>query len=289
MSNRTAASALALALGAVLVMGMGSPRAAARERAQIRTVYVSALDKDGVPVPDLSAADFDVKEGGKPREVTGVKRTTTPIRMAVIVADGGRGGFQQGMVSLLQKLQGPTEMSLVSVIEQPDRIVDYTADVDALVEGIQKLGARSNRKSSGQLMDAIVEAVKTLPKPGFRPVLLVMRSQGGAANPTRSEVVLTAIRKAGIRLYVLAPRGAAGGAGGDLEVVLNDGSKETGGRYDEISAPTLGAVADRLADDLLAQYELSYTLPDGVEPTDRLEVTSKRPNVKVQAPTRIAF
>ena len=45
---------------------------------------------------------------------------------------------------------------------------------------------------------------------------------------------------------------------------------------------------ERIADELMAQYELSYVLPDGVDPTDRLEITSKRKNVKVQAPTRIA-
>jgi hypothetical protein len=141
-----------------------------------------------------------------------------------------------------------------------------------------------------------------------------MRASGGASSPIRADVVRETMRRTGTRLYVLAPRGAAtsgaaagGGGGGnmgqartdyaasesayrgrDLETVLNDGSKETGGRYEEFSGPTLLTAAEQIADELMAQYELSYALPDGVDPSDRLEVTTKRRNARVQAPTRIA-
>ena len=43
-----------------------APLAQAQQR---RTVYVSVMQKDGAPVTDLTAADFDIKEGGKPVEV----------------------------------------------------------------------------------------------------------------------------------------------------------------------------------------------------------------------------
>jgi len=35
----------------------------------VRTVYVTVTDGQGVPVPDLTPADFTVKEGGREREV----------------------------------------------------------------------------------------------------------------------------------------------------------------------------------------------------------------------------
>lgn len=315
MSRRLVAAGVTAALGCVVAFGSGRPNLEARaRRAQIRTVLVSVTDKDGVPLKDLTAADFEVKEGGKPREVSDLKPATTPLRMAMLVADGGAGGFQQGMAAILQKMHDTTEVSIVSIVEQPERVVDYTTDVEKLVDGIQKVGPRSGRQATGQLMEAISDTLKTIAKPGFRPVIIVMRAYGSGASAIRADVVREAIRKTGTRLYVMAPAGAAGagassGSGGsgamgqartdyaasesasrgrDLETVLNDGSKESGGHYDQFSGPTLMKVAERIADELMAQYELSYLLPDGVDPTDRLEITSKRKNVKVQAPTRIA-
>ena len=68
-----------------------APLAQAQQR---RTVYVSVTQKDGAPVTDLTAAHFDIKEGGKPVEVIAAEVTKTPIRLTIIVADGGTGAFQ---------------------------------------------------------------------------------------------------------------------------------------------------------------------------------------------------
>jgi VWFA-related protein len=284
-------------------------------RAMVRTVYASVTDKDGAPLTDLTAADFEVKEGGKVREISDVKRATTPLRLAFIVADGGMGGMQPGLASILQKMTQDTEVSITSVVEQPETLVDYTTDVDKLVDAIQKLGQRATRPTSGQLMEALDDTIKTLPKPGTRPVLIVFRAVGATASPIRADVVREALRKSGIRLYVIAARGsgasgASGGGGGgggsmgqargdlanseaasrgrDLETVLNDGSKDTGGRYQEFAGQALIKISEQVADELSSQYEISYLLPDDVDPADRIDVTTKRKNAKVQAPSRIA-
>jgi hypothetical protein len=263
--------------------------------AQTRTVYVSVTDKAGVPVIDLSAADFVVKEGNRVRAVTGVALTTTPIRMAVLVADGGAGGFQQAVAALYQKLQGTAEMSIVRVLENSTPVVDYTTDGDAIFAGILTLGRRPNTWASGHLLEAIVERLRTLPKPGYRPVLVVMR---GISRVVRSTLEPDAVRelrrRTDARVYVIAPYGAGTLGGPDglpglgLEVVLNDGASESGGRYHEFNGANLVNVAGRIADELLSQHEVSYALPDGVTPSIRLEVTSTRSGVKVHAPTRIA-
>ncbi|MCC7010685.1 MAG: VWA domain-containing protein [Acidobacteria bacterium] len=292
-----------------------APGAARDVRAMMRTVYASVTDKDGAPLKDLTAADFEVKEGGKVREISDVKPAASPLRLAFIVADGGIGGMQPALASILQKMPENTETSITAVVEQPQLLVDYTTDVDKLVEGIQKLSPRSNKPLSGQLMEAINDTIKTLPKPGTRPALVVIRAVPSASSSIRADVVREALRKSGVRMYVIAARntgasGASSGGGGgggaagqarsdlanseaatrgrDLETVLNDGSKDTGGRYEEFSGQALIKAAEQVAGELTSQYEISYLLPDGVDPSDRIEVTTKRKNVKVQAPTRIA-
>jgi VWFA-related protein len=283
-------------------------------RQGIRSVYVSVTEKSGTPVMDLSAADFEVKEDGKAAEVISAQIAKTPIRMAMVVADGGTGGFQQAMAGLLQKLQTAGEFSVISVLDQPERIVDYTTDLEAVVAGIQRMSARSGKPVGGPVMEAIWDTLKTVEQRGKRPVIVVMRMGGSAATSMRADVVRDTIRKTGTRLYVLSPIGSGGagavaGGGGagemgvarsgyaasesarrglDLEVVLNDGSKESGGRYEQVSNATLLKAAEQIAAELVAQYQLTYVLAEGAKPSERLEVSLKRPNLRVHAPTRIA-
>jgi len=69
--------------------------------------------------------------------------------------------------------------------------------------------------------------------------------------------------------------------------VLGDGAKESGGHHDQVIATTHAKALEQLADELLHQYEITYTLPDGVKPSDRLSVSSKRKGVTLRAPSRL--
>jgi VWFA-related protein len=260
---------------------------AATQAPQRRTVYVSVTQKDGAPVTDLTAADFDVKEGGKAVEVVGAELTKTPIRLALIVADGGSGGFQYPLATLVQRLQEVAEFSLVSVINQPEKVVDFTTDLDKVVEGMKRLGARGTTKASGQVIEAIEQAAKETPQANKRPVIIVMTVGGSASTDVRADEVRESLRKTGTLLYAISPAGSAGGSG-QVDIVLNDGSRDTGGRHERFNNQNLPKIAEQISQELLNQYHLSYTLPDGVKPSDRLEVTTKRKGVKVNAPSRIA-
>ena len=54
----------------------------------------------------------------------------------------------------------------------------------------------------------------------------------------------------------------------NLGLVLGDGSRESGGRHEQVISTTLIPTLEQLADELLNQYVLTCLLPDGVE-TDR--------------------
>jgi VWFA-related protein len=301
---------LALACSSVTIAD-----AARGVQGQARKVYVSVTEKNGTPVTDLTAADFDIKEGGKPREVVGAQLTKTSVRMALVIADGGTGGFQYAAATFIQRLQEIAEFSIVSVVEQPDKVVDYTTDLDAVVAGLKRLGTRTGKPTSGQLMEAITETLKDVRKENKRPVIVVLTMGGAAASPIRAAQVREDLRTTGTLLYVISPigssagRGASAGGGGsgnmgaartdyaasesadrgrDLEVVLNDGSKDTGGRHEQVSAQTLAKIAEQMSQEILSQYELSYSSAEGSKAGDKLEVSSKRKNLKVNAPTRVA-
>jgi VWFA-related protein len=290
----------------------------AAPRQDSRSVHVAVVNNDGSPVADMTAADFEVKEGGRAVTLTNATMTTVPLRMALIVADGGTGNFQQAMVTLIKPLIALGEFKLVSVVMQPETIVDYSSDAEQLVAGIEKMGQRGSGQPSGaQLMEAIVENVQSVAQPGKRPVIVVMRFGGAATSQIRQEDVRESIRKAGIQLFALSPQGGGGGGstmpmsygggggamgqarqdyaasestyrGRNLESVLNDGSKQSGGRHIYFSGQTIIPEIEKLAQELQSQYQLTYSLPAGSKPSDRIQVTSKRRNTKVLAPERIA-
>ena len=89
--------------------GISRPRPVRPANRNQRTIYVTALDRDGRPVTDLQAADFAIKVGNKTLDVIRAEPAQMPLRIAVLVSDAGTGGFQQGLGEFMQKLLGHAE------------------------------------------------------------------------------------------------------------------------------------------------------------------------------------
>jgi hypothetical protein len=309
MNDSSTSSVVRFVLLMAVLAGASSsvdPSAAAQTT---RTVFVSALDRKGVPVADLQAADFEVKLGGKRLEVLTAAPATTPMRIALLVADAGTGGFQGGIASLMQKLSGRAEFALISVLVQPEIVVDYSSDNAALRAGLRRLGARGLERGA-QLLEALQDATKHIRREGTRPVLVVVRVGGESPTTLSGRDVRDQLRKSGSFLYVIstvgaqraAPSGARQGlsteqaqlrddeaveSAHNLAMVLGDGSRESGGRHDQVISTTLIPTLEQLADELLNQYALTCVLPDGVKTSDRLSVSSRRKGVALRAPTRL--
>jgi hypothetical protein len=279
-----------------------------------RTAFASVVAKDGTPVTDLAAADFEVKEGGKVQEITSVKLATTPLRVHVIVADGGTGAFQAGTLQLVNALIPRAQFAFTSVLVQPERLGPFTNDTQLLGAAIQRLGRRGQANGGGQLMEAISDALKDLPSPDTRSVLVVLRIGNEGSSTLRPATIRETLRTTGTTLYVIARTGASkapsmtsGAAGMSPEVaqqqgaeseraegalnlnsVLGDGSRESGGYQLETPLTSAVPALERLAAEIKNQYEITYVLPAGTKPSDRLQVTTKRKDVTLRAPLKIA-
>jgi VWFA-related protein len=302
-----------IAIAAASIAGLASTPAvrAAGQDAVSRTVYVSVVDKEGAPVTDMQAADFEVKEGGKVQEIA-AKPATAPLRVSILVADWGTGSFQAGMAGFMEKLLGHAEFQLVSVLPQPVTVTDFTTDTVQLSEGLNHLGQRG-RQPGAQLLEAIRDTARSIPAEGKRAVILVLRIGNEGVSPLSGSSVRDAVRDSGAILEVVsvgvrtaAAPSAGGGVGFSsaaaraqmeddearqsafaLAQVMGDGSKETGGRNEHVISTTLVPMLESIADELLHQYEITYTLPAGQKPSDKLEVKSTRKDVTVRAPSRL--
>jgi hypothetical protein len=305
---RLATTAVAALLLSDLVIGAGAPTAPARQ-AEPRTFFVTALDRDGRPVTDLQPADFAVKVGNKPVEIVRAGPAQMPLRIAVLVADAGTGGFQQAVATFMQKLLGHAEFSLVSVIVQPEVIVEYASEGGVLRDGVRRLGPRG-RQVGAQLMDAIQEATGTVRSDGRRPAILVLRVGGEATTHLSGNDVRDRLRASGALLHVVSTLGAQRAplssarpgisseqaqmndadntnSALNLAQVLGDGARESGGRHDQVVSTTLVPALERVADELLNQYSVTCVLPPNVKATDKLSVSTTRKGVKIQAPDRL--
>jgi hypothetical protein len=305
MRHRMTSSLVGFAVAAGLVVCAGHDAAAQAQR----TIYVSATDRDGNAITDLQAADFEVKAGGKRLEVVRAGPAQAALRVALLVADAGTGGFQGGLAAFMRKLMGQAEFSLVSVIVQPEVIVDYTSDGSVLSAGLRRLGVRGPQRGA-QLMEALDETIKTIPREGTRPVIVVVRVGAEATTPLAGDDVRERLRKSRATLYVVStvgaqrpqPSAARTGISAEqaqmqddetvnavlnLQQVLGDGSKETGGRHDQTVSTTLIPSMERIADELLNQYALTCTVPEGVKATDRLSVSTKRRGVNLRTRARL--
>ena len=260
-----------------------------------RTVYVTVTDREGAPVAGLTPADFVVKEGGKEREVVQAEPAKARIRLALGVEErlAPDSAVRQGIFEFVKRVANAADISLITVGLANSTIVDYTGDLNLLVGGINKLGLNASRESN--MAEGILEIVEGFIKDKpERPAIVVVAIAGGATS-VNPRTVLSKLGESGATLHtatlgrgnVSAPLGALADENG-RDQVLGDGPKQAGGRHIDTNATAgIPRALQQVADDLLAQYAITYVLPDGVKPGTRLNVSTKRRGVTLRAPSAI--
>jgi hypothetical protein len=223
------------------------------------------------------------------------------------------GAFQLGVLRLMQALVGRAEFALTSVLGQSERIMNFMTDRELIGENIQKIGRRGTRQGTHQLMEAISAAVTDLAAPGKHSILIVLRIGNEEPSTMPASAVRDALRKTGATMYVVSRAGASNAAptyGGlnnmtpeaarrqmddaerahtalNLNLVLGDGSRDSGGHHQERALTSAVPALERLASEINNRYELTYSPNESAKPGDRLQATTTRRNVTLRAPLKI--
>lgn len=271
---------------AIVLTGLAMPMTghASRGADIVRTVYFSAVDAKGAPVTDLTAADLSVKEGGKDRAIASIAAATVPIQVSLLIDDAGSGAFQGAVAQFLQTMVGHGQFAIHAFNPQPVRLADFTEDVETLKTALNGMGQRGKINTVGdQMVGAVAEAAADLQKrKAARAAIVVLTVGGEQPQSSQAESALNALKSSGASLSVVHL------AGVDLGQVLGDGPKRSGGTIQQFSGGVvLGPILSKIADNLLQQYVLTYTLPDGVKPNDRLTLTTNRKGITLLAPQRV--
>jgi len=263
-----------------------------------RTVYVTVTDGKGGAVSDLTAADFAVKEGGKDREIVKAEPAKTGAHVALLVEEriAPDGSVRQGLFDFAKRVLPAAQVSLITIALRNTTVVPYTTSVNAVVDGLNRLSL--NPPPTSNLMEGILDLSKTLEQEHApRPVIVVVAFAGGEASGASANEVMTQLRQSGATLYSVTLGSPGRGGTGQLgsigdesgrEQVLGDGAKQSGGkRLEATITSAVPKALQQIADDMSAQYMITYALPDGVKPDRRLSVSVKRHGATLRAPVAI--
>jgi VWFA-related protein len=307
------APVVVLSVGALLLASRGNAVSALAGPASSstqasRVLQVTVVTDKGAAVPDLTPADFEVKEDGKVRPVQQAGPATRPVTVALLLDDKGSdiNEIRAALAAFVARVQGKAEVSLLTVVPTTMTVFDYTSSAPSMMAGIQRLVWRPG-PPGGLLLGAIAAAADELKRrEAERAAIVVVTFEGEEPRSHRpASGVLAALERSRAALHVVAvgrptmrrmARAPTEDVQGDdwtvdeqnRNAVLGDGPKQSGGRRHELTVATgLTRALEAVADDLVNQYTIVYAAPIGTKPSTKLTVSVKKRGVTVRAPTRV--
>ena len=256
-----------------------------------RVVYASAVDRKGAPVDGLNESYFVVREDKASREILKVEPASDPMQVAVLVdnshaAEPFIGDIRQAVAGFVTTIgEDPTgtqhQVAIITIGERPTINTDYTPDLPQAIKGVQRIFSAPD--SGAYLLDAILETTQGIKKrESTRPVVVAVITNGPDLSDRFSEQVLDTLRDSHAALHaVVVGRPITGSQ--DRMFLLDRGTSQTGGRYDDVLTGTgLAPRLKQLAAELTHQYKITYAHPDTLIPADRVTVSSAKPDITVR-------
>lgn len=240
-------------------------------------VYIDALDNSGIPVDALAAGQLSATVGQNKADVKEIKRFDQSAEGVgyVFLVDISRsissGQFDQmkAAISLwVDKMRDIDRSAIISFGEKVTTVQDYTADKNALKNGIKTLDMSDNKT---QLHQGIAKAIETSHRidatlPSRR--VIVMLSDGEDDFPggmTRDEV-LAAMKEDRIPLYAIgfSRQGKKGEA--NLKT-LGEFARMSGGEFFDSKGAELGklyeSIQQKILKSFLVKLDATKVIADG--------------------------
>ena len=248
-------------------------------------LWISAKDKDGNFVTDLTRDDFRILEDGKNQKVLDFYFETREINMAMLIDTSG------SMVDKI-KIVHESAKEFISTLREIDRalvidfddnvflIQDLTSDHAALREAVgstEPLGATA-------LYDALHAGYRKIGGIEGRKVIVLLSDGEDTASQFGYKRVLEEAKTNSTMIFTIGLEGGAGGA--PRRDVLKELSGVTGGQTFFVKkAGQLTEAYGKIAEELGNQYYLSYSTTN--EKWDghwvKIKVESLRPGITVKA------
>ena len=249
-------------------------------------LWVSAEDKQGNLISDLTTEDFTLYEDDKEQTILDFHMEERPITMAIMIDTSGSmrgekldevhtaaGDFVDSMRPIDQAL-------VIDFDDNVFMIQGLTSDHDALKEAITSTEAIGGTS----LFDALHAAYRKIGTMEGRKVIILLSDGEDSTSQIGYNTILEEARSNSMMIYSIALGGSLGS--GAEPQALKEFSATTGGKFFYVKkASKLAGVYQQIADELGKQFYLTYSTSN----TDwdghwvKIKVDSEREGIKVRA------
>jgi hypothetical protein len=134
--------------------------------------------------------------------------------------------------------------------------------------------------SGTYLLDAIIEVSQGIIKRHTpRPVMVAITAEGPELTDRPFAAVLDPLHESGAAFHVVI-LGRPENRSHDRAIVLGRGTRESGGRYDNLlTGSALTGRMKQIARDLTSQYRVTYARPQTLIPPERVTVATAGPGL----------
>lgn len=286
---------LTLLVAAVLAPSVLVPAAHAQSNPRQRTLLVTAIGEDGLPVETLAPEDVLIREDGVAREVLKVTRSTAPVDITLLVDNSLASSralqdMRLGLEKFVTNFAGPHPITIMTVADRPTVQVASTTGKPKLVSGVKRLFVQPD--SGATMIEGIIEAARDIQKrKPARATIIALTSFGTEFSDRGFQFALDELAQSGATLHVLELQDTqradmTSQNVRDRNVVIDRGTTETGGTRELLLANlSITDALQKVGRIALTQHDVIYGRPDTLIPPKKVEVFSARPTLKVRANT----
>jgi Ca-activated chloride channel family protein len=259
------------------------------------TLDVTVTDVSGRYLSGLTKEDFMLSDGVTPREITGFSSSAEPASVGVVfdisysMSSGAWNRVEnarRACVRFVGRASPQNEYFLLAFNKKVIELTDWTRDVTAIGEGLNKIGpkTRPTKGSSGTaIYDACAAALEKLAAAPHRKHVLLIFTDGGFDNESRVrfKTLKNRVRQSGALMYFLAMVERGNGApDAQMQYSLDDIANVSGGRvFFPTDSVELNEIVDRVTVELNTQYAISFTPANAAKKGElnRLKIKVKSP------------
>src|SRR5262245_50104232 len=146
--------------------------AALEAQALQRSIFASALDQSGAPVPNLGPTDFVVREDKVAREILAVAPATEPMQIALLIDNSQAGeqftrDYREALPAFINPIAADQsgamhQIAIFTLAERPTTNTDFSFDFQQAIKGAGRIFGTPG--SGSYLLDGIIEISQDITK-----------------------------------------------------------------------------------------------------------------------------